>query len=219
MNKKLPAIIRSDRLPVPRSIPKFLNDTEIHNVLNAAGEAWIKAKGCRRFEFHRDYAQIQTLFLTGMRIGETSLLQWSHLDTVNHTITVPTLKKRKPELRLIQVLPELSSILLQLRFEGTQHCSGHCRCMIDRPFRIHPHRAMERIKRLMLSANIAAEKSHPHSLRHSYALRAVKAGMNPLVLARILGHSSVQTTMLYFNLVGIDVRPYLERMAALNVGV
>ncbi|MCI0615742.1 site-specific integrase [bacterium] len=217
MNKKLPALRHSNMLPVPRSIPKFLDDREIHSVITAAGEAWIEAKGCRRFESHRDYAQIQTLFQTGMRIGESCLLKWSDLDTVNHTITVPTLKKRKSELRLIQVLPELSTVLLQFRFEGSEHCNGDCRCKINSPFRFHPLRAMERIKRLMLSANIATEKAHPHIWRHTYAVRAVRAGMNPMVLSRILGHSSIQATMIYFHLTGIDVRPYLQQISTLRI--
>lgn len=217
MNKKLPAVLNSSYLPVPRNIPKFLDDREIHGILTTAGESWIKSKGCRRFEFHRDYAQIQTLFQTGMRIGESTLLNWSDLDTVHHTITVTSLKKRKPELRLIQVLPELSTVLLQFRFEGQEHCFGNCRCKINFPFSIHPHRAMERIKKLMLSAGIANEKAHPHIWRHTYAVRAVRAGMNPMVLSRILGHSSIQTTMIYFHLVGVDVRPYLERISTLDV--
>ena len=39
------------------------------------------------------------------------------------------------------------------------------------------------------------ENVHMHSLRHTFATRCIEAGMKPHVLQRILGHSTVETTM------------------------
>lgn len=38
---------------------------------------------------------------------------------------------------------------------------------------------------------------HPHTLRHSFAIHCVKNGMSIQELQKILGHQSINTTMVY----------------------
>jgi integrase len=70
----------------------------------------------------------------------------------------------------------------------------------------------------MTDAGIEAARAHPHVFRHTYAVRAVRAGMPPMMLARLLGHSSPTVTMVYYHLLGSDVRPFVERMKVLRGG-
>lgn len=58
-----------------------------------------------------------------------------------------------------------------------------------------------RIRWLGGQARVKKEKCHPHSLRHLFAKRWIsKNGNNPLQLADILGHSSLETTRIYTKL-------------------
>lgn len=56
-------------------------------------------------------------------------------------------------------------------------------------------RAVQTIfKRLSLATGV---KLHPHLLRHTMASRAIAAGVDPLTLQRVLGHSTLSTTAIY----------------------
>lgn len=207
-------------LSVPDKPKEFLTDPELLSVIQTAQTRWQgKKAACRRFEAHRDYTLVQYLFHTGSRIGEACKLTWNAIDRINGLIHTPTLKRRKQTVRAIPISPVLASILMDFRYEADKHCREHLRshsCRIERPFQLSTDRAAARLKVLMQLADIRSDKCHPHIFRHTYAVRAVFSGMPPMVLARILGHSSVTTTMEYFHLMGTDARPYIDRIALLK---
>ena len=59
------------------------------------------------------------------------------------------------------------------------------------------------------------KKVHTHTLRHSYATHLLEAGVSLKVIQKYLGHSSLQTTMVYLHLTAIaevDARKVIEKI-------
>lgn len=56
------------------------------------------------------------------------------------------------------------------------------------------------IRRLLYQAGIMPPKAGPHTLRHTFALHYIMRGGDVFSLQRILGHRSVETTMIYVNM-------------------
>lgn len=54
----------------------------------------------------------------------------------------------------------------------------------------------------------------PHVLRHSFATECVRRGVQPFVLAKILGHSSLEQTMHYYTASGEDLRAAMRSIGA-----
>lgn len=53
------------------------------------------------------------------------------------------------------------------------------------------------VARACAAAGIEAKRISPHSLRHTYALRALRHGGNVVAVAKLLGHANVTTTQRY----------------------
>ncbi|MFZ0450388.1 MAG: site-specific integrase, partial [Desulfatiglandaceae bacterium] len=62
-------------------------------------------------------------------------------------------------------------------------------------------------------AGIEKGRRHPHVFRHGFAVNAVLSGVPPLVLRRWLGHASIDTTLIYTEVLAQDTKGYLEKMS------
>jgi integrase/recombinase XerD len=59
------------------------------------------------------------------------------------------------------------------------------------------------------------KRTYPHMLRHSYATWALNRGMNPIMLAQVLGHSSlVMIQRAYAHSTPADAHELLAKLLA-----
>jgi integrase len=135
----------------------------------------------------RDYFVVKFLACTGARVSELVRFKRKHLDMgfaemwtkgKIRTIYIPA--------SLIRESMEFFSglrgeYLFQNRY-GNQMSSDSVRKML--------HRASAKYE-------IRKAVMHPHSLRHYFAIRFLEQGKDISLLADILGHESVNTTMIY----------------------
>ena len=63
---------------------------------------------------------------------------------------------------------------------------------------------MQRCLRLARAAAQLPETTTPHTLRHSYATHLLDAGVNIRLISAYLGHSSLETTMIYLHLTAVN---------------
>ncbi len=74
----------------------------------------------------------------------------------------------------------------------------------------------QEMKRLCSHAKVEASKVFPHNLRHLFAVTFYRTGKDIVLLADVLGHSSIETTRLYLLSTGREHVRQLERLGLIS---
>lgn len=164
----------------------------------------------------------RVVIMSGMRNGEARALQWKDVDfekkliRVNHTLItlvgggymLDTPKTRKSK-RIIPLIPQAEEILIEMKKHaddmGIGNSDNYVFCLPDGS-EISRERVtlqLKHIEKQMIGDGIPVGHITCHTLRHSFATRAIESGMKPQVLKTILGHSNISMTMdLYAHVLG-----------------
>ena len=147
------------------------------------------------------------LLWTGVRISEALDLRWSNIDLDQKVVTVECLKKRrKGVFRHIPISDELAR-------ELHLHLSTNSEYLLDhRIWRWSRRTASRRIKSVMTSAGISGIRACPKGIRHSFAVYSIIKGIPLIMLKKWMGHSSLETTEIYLNIVGPEEREVAQRL-------
>ena len=177
---------RRESEPRPKPLPEYLEAHEVDALIRAAPNS-----------------RAALLFLVqwraGLRVSEALALEVRDLslDSCLPTMHVRRGKGAKP--RIVPVHPELHSALASsLQFgsiaQGDKLIRAS-RSTADRWIRAATEKAVE------AGAIPAGRRISSHTLRHSYARHLLVNGIPINYLSRWLGHSSIQTTLIYLELV------------------
>lgn len=125
---------------------------------------------------------------SGVRLAELDALRWQ--DVTPQGLRVTNLKthgrKRGDKYRTVPIHPSLAAILARRRELG-----------LPAPFPPHHPNSLRRaVSRAAERAGIAPGVG-VHSLRHTFAVELRLRGVGLDVIGRLLGHTSIETTMIY----------------------
>ena len=169
----------------PKELPKYVSKEEIEVIIDKANHDTEK-------HGRRNHIILTTLWQTGMRAEEITNLRKK--DIQMDTIIIRGGKGGKD--RVIPVKSDLRNLLLlyadQLKSD-------------ERLFPLSTRQIRNIVYRY--------SELHPHTFRHSFAVYCLQSGMNIRALQKILGHSGLNTTQVYLDLSGADLKDEYKKVS------
>ena len=142
----------------------------------------------------RDFAIIEVLYSTGMRISEMVALNRNDIDMINKSIKV--LGKGKKE-RYVY-LSNTAVYYLQDYLKERQDTGMALFVGLRKPYKRMDVSAVQSMLRV-LGEKTGIEKVHPHRFRRTLATNLLRKGMSIEEVSMILGHEKLDTTKIYCN--------------------
>ena len=167
-----------------------LEPAEVLSILKAS-----KAKGAR------EWAMILVAYKHGMRASEICNLRLDDVDMKNGSIVIHRLKgslrttQAVTEHRGEPLLNELKALrgwLRERRDDGSDYLFTS-----QKGGRLDRTQFFRLFRAIAGEAGLAADKQHPHVLKHSIASHLVSANVNLALVKQQLGHKSIGSTIRY----------------------
>jgi integrase/recombinase XerD len=147
-----------------------------------------------------------TLADTGCRIDEVLSLKWSDVDLDNLLLTV-TGKRNKQ--RKIPFSFELRKVLFKSRNEYDLVFSTRVGKKLGR------RNILRDVKLVCRSLGIKVPERTLHAFRHTFAVNYLRRGGSVFHLQKVLGHSSLDMTRRYANLMTEDLQKIHQQVSLL----
>jgi len=174
------------------------------------------ARFWRSFRNSRDLAIVGLMVLDGLRSCEILALNADDLLAADSRIRVPG---KGGKVRVLPLAPDTLQLLDHyLRLERPAHCGAALFVSLKGPAR----------GRRMTTAGLRSLFRHhrcttgvhpanPHRFRHTFASDMLSAGVSLPALMQLMGHASIQTTLVYMQLTPQDVYDQYARAVATQV--
>lgn len=179
----------------------FLSKREIRNLVEVLDRRLLDDK-----ESIFVTSAFKLLLFTGCRLSEIQFLKWSYIKDSH--IEFPDTKtgyKRLPISPMVRALLDEVPRLPNNPFVIVGNIEGQACSDLQKPWR--------RIRRAAGLGN-----ARIHDLRHTFASHAVMSGQPLPIVAKLLGHTQIQTTMRYAHLSDDEVKKASNQISALLIG-
>ncbi|MFA6171967.1 MAG: tyrosine-type recombinase/integrase [Patescibacteria group bacterium] len=166
----------------PRTIIKdVLTEAEITLLINASKNI-------------REKAMVSILAYSGIRNGELCNLRVHDVNLGDNMVRV--IKGKGQRDRMVNISGDCTRILLDYLREYPRKSDDHFFTTLKRHNKYSSHDLRKVIKNLARRAKLN-KRVYPHLLRHSLATNLIRRGANITLVQRQLGHSFIETTMVY----------------------
>lgn len=190
-------IRRVKQLPNERKPVDFISDEEFKKLISVLDIS--------KFHEYRDCTIIQLIIDTGMRVGETLLIELKDVDMTRKSIYLPPENTKGKKGRMVFYSAEMDKYLKRwLKFKDRYRDSEYLFCTNQgKPLTVGNFETNFK----QYAMRIGLKDAHPHMLRNNFAKRFLMNGGDIYTLSRILGHSSVTVTeKAYLDLDNDDLR-------------
>ncbi len=164
---------------------KYLKEDELKALLEAP----------RRM---RDRLIIKLLYETGMRVGELTALTIGDVDLDAGEITIQE-AKRHEEGRKVPLVDGWTRTMLR-DYIGTRKMRKDPLFVSNKRGPLSRRQVERLIEKYGQAVGLDRDKRHPHVLRHTHAVHALKSGIDLRTLQQNLGHSSIEVTAIYLTM-------------------
>lgn len=146
----------------------------------------------------RDRLIIKLLYETGMRVGELTALTIGDVDLEAGEITIQE-AKRHEEGRKVPLVNSWTKSMLH-DYIGTRKMRKDPLFVSNKRGSLSRRQVERLIGNYGQRVGLDKDKRHPHVLRHTHAVYALKSGIDLRTLQQNLGHSSIEVTAIYLTM-------------------
>lgn len=197
------------------SPPKYFTAEEVRKILDAVKDR------------PREHLVVHFLWKTGARAEETLGVRWVDVNFYDKHIRFETLKKsrkkvrgRKPIRKHERIVPVDDELLKELLLWRQQLEEEIKRSKSPRKkerakefvFPFGYSRLYKIVRSTVLEAGFDNERAHPHTFRHSFAVHLLKNGVPITVVQRLLGHTSIENTLIYTLIVQQEAEAFVREV-------
>jgi tyrosine recombinase XerC len=178
-------------IPTPRldkRLPSFLDEQQVTRLLEAPSTA--------RWHGLRDRAMLETLYSTGMRVGELVGLNREDLDEISGTVIVRGKGKKERLCPIGETALKAIRSYVAKRPKDKKLRVPYALFVSQKGTRLTVRQVDRLLARYAAHAHLPPTV-HAHTLRHSFATHLLDRGADLRSVQELLGHANLATTQIY----------------------
>lgn len=156
----------------------------------------------------RTFAEFLTF--SGCRISEALSIRAFHIDLESNLVAVETLKQRRSG--IWRQIPLESRFVLSMRERFGQKPGQRIGSGASLLWPVGRTTAYKHIKSIMADAEVFGPQATSKGLRHTFGTHAMLQGVPITLVKKWMGHSRLQTTEIYLDVIGPEERNFARKM-------